>query len=129
MQDHLIKPILEEKEKKLGFNLDGTIPPITNQALMSKKDGCSKASGPVAPKTHVSDALQSNHHIDELYEFCLKQGAFGGKLCGAGGGGFLLMIVPPECRARFEDAVGPSRCMPFRVDVQGTVILQKSHAA
>ena len=81
-----------------------------------------------ALKKRLSDRI-TNRHIDELYEFCLKQGAFGGKLCGAGGGGFLLMIVPPECRARFEDAVGPSRCMPFRVDVQGTVILQKSHAA
>jgi D-glycero-alpha-D-manno-heptose-7-phosphate kinase len=60
------------------------------------------------------------NEIDELYEFCLASGALGGKLCGAGGGGFLLMVVPPEKRARFEEAVGPRRCVSFQIDPHGT---------
>src|SRR6202158_1790928 len=44
--------------------------------------------------------------IDDLYEFCLANGAIGGKLCGAGGGGFLLVVVPPERRADFGQAIG-----------------------
>jgi D-glycero-alpha-D-manno-heptose-7-phosphate kinase len=40
----------------------------------------------------------TNGEIDELYERGLEAGAYGGKLCGAGGGGFLLFIVPPKRR-------------------------------
>jgi len=36
----------------------------------------------------------SNDKIDQMYAVALKAGALGGKLCGAGGGGFLLLIVP-----------------------------------
>lgn len=38
----------------------------------------------------------SNPEIDGLYESCREAGALGGKLVGAGGGGFLLLFVPPE---------------------------------
>ena len=38
----------------------------------------------------------SNPNIDVWYQSALDAGAFGGKLCGAGGGGFLLFIAPPE---------------------------------
>jgi D-glycero-alpha-D-manno-heptose-7-phosphate kinase len=64
--------------------------------------------------------------IDELYEFCLGNGALGGKLCGAGGGGFLLMVVPPERRAGFEAAVGERQCVRFEIDCHGTVLLSSS---
>jgi len=40
--------------------------------------------------------LISNGSIDSLYADALQQGAFGGKLLGAGGGGFLLLVFPPE---------------------------------
>ena len=39
--------------------------------------------------------LISNSKIDEIYAAALKAGAMGGKLCGAGGGGFILLFVPP----------------------------------
>jgi D-glycero-alpha-D-manno-heptose-7-phosphate kinase len=61
--------------------------------------------------------------IDDLYEFCLASGAIGGKLCGAGGGGFLLMVVPPERRGGFEQVIGQRRCVRFRIDSEGTVLL------
>src|SRR5262249_28036003 len=67
--------------------------------------------------------------IDELYERCLGNGAIGGKLCGAGGGGFLLMVVPPEGRAGFEQAVGQRRCVRFRIDPHGSVVLSSAAAA
>lgn len=51
----------------------------------------------------------TNDVVDELYAKALACGAYGGKLCGAGNGGFLLLIVPPErhdaLRAELSDLV------------------------
>ena len=43
----------------------------------------------------------SNDYLDEIYEGCLVNGAIGGKLLGAGGGGFFLFFVPPFKRIEF----------------------------
>lgn len=64
--------------------------------------------------------------IDDLYDVCLGNGALGGKLCGAGGGGFLLMVVPPETRNAFEAALGPRQCVRFQVDLHGTTLIPSS---
>lgn len=49
----------------------------------------------------------SNNSIDGWYQKALAAGAFGGKLCGAGGGGFLLIVAPPDrqpaVRAALQD--------------------------
>jgi D-glycero-alpha-D-manno-heptose-7-phosphate kinase len=45
----------------------------------------------------------STPRIDALYEAALAAGALGGKLLGAGGGGFLLLFVEPEKRAAVAD--------------------------
>ena len=66
----------------------------------------------------------SDDAIDQLYDCCLEQGALAGKLCGAGGGGFLLMVVPPDRRARFVEALGPHRCVDFRVEHSGSTVHQ-----
>lgn len=39
----------------------------------------------------------SNPQIDELYAEALKAGALGGKLLGAGGGGYLINVLPIQC--------------------------------
>ena len=46
-------------------------------------------------KRNISSKV-SNDKIDKLYSLAIKNGALGGKLLGAGGEGFLFMIVPPE---------------------------------
>lgn len=48
----------------------------------------------------------STSEIDDLYDYALKHGAAGGKLCGAGGGGYFLYIVPPEKRKYFLEKMG-----------------------
>ena len=65
----------------------------------------------------------SNPHIDDLYDRARAAGALGGKLCGAGGGGFLLMVVPSEVRNRFEEAIKPAPIIPIGMDTQGSVIV------
>ena len=49
-------------------------------------------------------ALVSNTEIDEYYERARKQGALAGKILGAGGGGFLMLLAPPERHAAIADA-------------------------
>lgn len=44
----------------------------------------------------------SNTRIDEAYERALSSGAYGGKLCGAGSGGFLLLVVEKKSSPRLE---------------------------
>lgn len=73
-------------------------------------------------KKRLSSSI-SVPQIDELYDFCIANGALGGKLCGAGGGGFLLLVVPPERRAGFEGAVGARRCVRFTVDLHGSMLI------
>jgi D-glycero-alpha-D-manno-heptose-7-phosphate kinase len=64
----------------------------------------------------------SSDEIDALYDRCIQFGALGGKLCGAGGGGFLLMIVPPDRRADFTKALQVRRCVDFEIDFSGSVV-------
>jgi D-glycero-alpha-D-manno-heptose-7-phosphate kinase len=73
-------------------------------------------------KKRLSSTI-SNTAIDELYEACLKEGALGGKLCGAGAGGFLLMVVPEERRKGFIEKLGRDRCVEFELDLEGVKIL------
>lgn len=65
----------------------------------------------------------SNPQIDELYDRARAAGALGGKLCGAGGGGFLLMVVPPHLRDKFVAAVAPTAVIPVGLDTLGSTII------
>jgi D-glycero-alpha-D-manno-heptose-7-phosphate kinase len=73
-------------------------------------------------KRKLSPSVSSSE-IDALYDAALRAGAIGGKLCGAGGGGFLLMVVPPHARGRFEEALRTHSLIPVGMDRQGSVIL------
>jgi D-glycero-alpha-D-manno-heptose-7-phosphate kinase len=66
----------------------------------------------------------STPEINELYDNAIEAGALGGKLCGAGGGGFLLMVVPRERRAAFNEKMARAFLIPIDMDRQGSVILQ-----
>lgn len=57
-----------------------------------------------------------------FYEKALAAGAWGGKLCGAGGGGFLLFLAPPEIHTTIIKALG-LRHVPIRVGVKGSEVV------
>lgn len=65
----------------------------------------------------------SNEEIDNMYETAKKAGALGGKILGAGGGGFMLLYVTEECQENVRQAMGGYREMPFNVDFQGSRII------
>ncbi|HEU5430693.1 MAG TPA: hypothetical protein VFU81_03470, partial [Thermomicrobiales bacterium] len=55
----------------------------------------------------------SDDGIDRWYAIARDAGARGGKIAGAGGGGFLLLDVPPECQTDVETALGQEGLQPF----------------
>jgi D-glycero-alpha-D-manno-heptose-7-phosphate kinase len=65
----------------------------------------------------------SNASIDEIYEAGLSAGALGGKLLGAGGGGFMLFYVPPERREALRTRLKKLLCVPFRFSNRGSHVV------
>ena len=63
----------------------------------------------------------TNPEIDEAYETAMKNGAVGGKLLGAGGGGFLLFYCPKEKQEQLRVALR-MRPFPFRFEKDGTTV-------
>lgn len=65
----------------------------------------------------------SSAAIDEIYAAARAAGALGGKLCGAGGGGFMLLFVEPEKQAQMAQALRALLRVPFALDFKGTQII------
>lgn len=65
----------------------------------------------------------TNGLIDDWYEAAKKAGAIGGKLLGAGGGGFLYFIAPPERHERIIAALGNPKTLPVSFDSQGSRVV------
>lgn len=65
----------------------------------------------------------SNGWINECYEKAIKAGAAGGKVLGAGGGGFLLIYCPKENQPRVKEALNELVLTSFSVDNEGSRII------
>lgn len=65
----------------------------------------------------------SNKEIDFYYDLAMKNGALGGKLLGAGGGGFLLFYVKDENKEKLRSAMSDLQELPFKFDNKGTNII------
>jgi D-glycero-alpha-D-manno-heptose-7-phosphate kinase len=65
----------------------------------------------------------TNPTIDEIYEAGLSAGALGGKLLGAGGGGFMLFYVPPERREALRTRLKKLLCVPFAFSTKGSHVV------
>lgn len=73
-------------------------------------------------KRGISSCI-STGSIDEQYDKAMKAGALGGKLLGAGGGGFLLFYVPKEKQEAVKKALEGQMCVPFKFENEGTKII------
>lgn len=76
-------------------------------------------------KKGTGDAV-STSSIDELYEKGIKAGALGGKLLGAGGGGFLVFYVQLEKQKMVKEAMKDLMHIPFRFEDGGTRVIHYS---
>ena len=65
----------------------------------------------------------SNSKIDAWYETARQHGAIGGKVLGAGGGGFLLLYAPPECHGEIMRALPELQAVNFNLEPQGSKII------
>ena len=65
----------------------------------------------------------SNGSIDELYDIAIKAGALGGKLLGAGGGGFLLFYCEKEKQPNLIKALDKLMIVPFNFESDGAQVL------
>ena len=73
-------------------------------------------------KRSLTDKI-SNPRIDEIYTAARESGAVGGKLLGAGGGGFMVFFVKPEDQAKVKQRLKNLLQVPFQFENQGSQII------
>lgn len=95
------------REELLAGNLD-IIGELLHESWMLKKQLASKVSNPT---------------IDAIYDAAIKAGASGGKIAGAGGGGFFLLYCPYERREAVRDALGTLEEVPFNLEPNGSKVI------
>jgi D-glycero-alpha-D-manno-heptose-7-phosphate kinase len=86
----------------------GGVGEILHESWMLKRELASGISNPV---------------IDDWYEAARAAGAVGGKILGAGGGGFLLLYVPLERQTAVRQTLSGLRQIPFRFESDGSRII------
>ena len=65
----------------------------------------------------------SNSEVDALYDEARAAGAIGGKLVGAGGGGFFLLFVPPSKQPNVRERLNTLIQVPFKFEVSGSQVI------
>jgi D-glycero-alpha-D-manno-heptose-7-phosphate kinase len=73
-------------------------------------------------KRELADSV-SNAQIDEIYDAARTAGAVGGKLLGAGGGGFMVLVVDPEKRAQVRERLKKLVAVNVGFDTEGSKIV------
>ena len=73
-------------------------------------------------KRALSDKI-SNEQVDTAYEAARSAGALGGKLLGAGGGGFLLVFAPPSKHAKIKKQLNRLIHVPFKFEFSGSQVI------
>ena len=87
--------------------------PISDFGKMLHESWCYKRS--------LSEQI-SNGAIDEIYQTAVDCGAEGGKILGAGGGGFILIFAAPEFQAKIREKLSRLVYVPFKFENSGSSI-------
>lgn len=73
-------------------------------------------------KRSFSDKV-SNSDVDDIYARAISAGAIGGKITGAGGGGFMMLFVPPQKQKEVREKLNNFIHVPFKFEFQGSQII------
>ena len=76
-------------------------------------------------KKTLTDSV-SNSDINSIYDAAIEAGAYGGKLMGAGGGGFFMFLAPPNAHQKIKDRLKQINVwIPFKFDYEGSKIIMR----
>lgn len=103
-----IKDIAQDAYRELCLGNINALGHLLHKSWELKKKLASKISDP---------------SIDDLYRTAIKAGALGGKITGAGGGGFLLLYCPYEKRAAVRNTLHHLRELPIRFEPDGSKVI------
>jgi D-glycero-alpha-D-manno-heptose-7-phosphate kinase len=124
--------ILTEQKDKINNNLETLgklkkMAEIARQALIQgefQEFGSLLSESWLLKKSLASGI--SNNGLEDVYLSACKAGALGGKIAGAGGGGFLMLFCMPEKKQAVRAALAQLRELPFHLEPDGTKIIFKS---
>jgi D-glycero-alpha-D-manno-heptose-7-phosphate kinase len=121
--------VLTEQVQNLSFKLD-ILGEMKKLALKGKECLLARAFDDFGLLLHEGWQLKkqmasqiSNHSIDEIYDAACRAGALGGKISGAGGGGFLLLYCPPGRQNDVRTALRNLPELPFHLERFGTKVI------
>ncbi len=125
-------PILGEQQTNIAANREvrSALQRLVQMAQEMRDTLCANGLDSFGEMLHESWMLKkslaggiSNPRIDECYERACRYGALGGKILGAGGGGFLLLYAHEEYHASIVSALSGLSLMPFCFEPQGSRII------
>ncbi len=124
---HQIDAIKEGKSTKLLEEITS----VTNNALyIFENHGKIENIGELLDyqwkrKRELTDSVTTSY-IDTIYNKAMNAGAYGGKLMGAGGGGFFMFLAPPDAHEKIRQAIPEINVwVPFRFDFEGSKIIME----
>jgi len=121
--------ILKEQKKNIVNKID-VLAKLKDMAYSVKDSLCKNRIDNLGTILHDGWVLKkqlatniSNSLIDNYYKKAIKAGAVGGKITGAGGGGFILMYCHGKNRQKVINALSKLRFIPFKLEPQGSRII------
>jgi len=112
----------KERLQKMRKFVDDGFDILTNSEQFDEFGGLLDKSWQIKRKLDNSVSTLS---IDEFYEKGIKSGAYGGKLLGAGGGGFLLFFVSPNQKDSVRNSLKELTEIPIKLSNEGSIILRQ----
>ena len=117
-------------DKASELNLMSQILDEAKSVVMDETVSLDEFGRLLADQWHLKKSLTqhiSNPDIDDIYDAGINAGAIGGKLLGAGGGGFMLFFAKPEFHSKIQETLKSKLFVPFRFENTGSQIIYFSH--
>jgi D-glycero-alpha-D-manno-heptose-7-phosphate kinase len=121
--------ILDEQKKNINGRL-GILRELKHMTLVARDELLAGRMDAFGGLLHESWQLKkqlasqiSNGSLDDIYHAARHAGAIGGKITGAGGGGFMLLYCPFEKREAVRDALGSLQEVPIQLESDGTKVI------